>query len=219
MLRNRNSDDMKHPLRHLYVPGLILLPALLSGGEALAERIYKWVDESGEIQYGDRVPPQYATRERSVINDQGRTVKVYDAAKTPEEKAEAEALVQQRAKEKKLAEQQAVHDHSLLSTYSNEEDMLLARDSKVASVETLIQLTNSRLDSMQKRLNELTNDAAEFERSGKKLPEGLVNQMKNIKEQIRHNEAFVKNKHNEKEQIARKFDEDIKRYRELTAKR
>jgi hypothetical protein len=210
---------MRHPFRHLYVPCLILLPALLSGGEALAERIYKWVDENGEIQYGDRVPPQYATRERSVINDQGRTVKVYDAAKTPEEKAEAQALMQQRAEEKKLAEQQAVHDHSLLSTYSSEEDMLLARDSKVASVETLIQLTNSRLDSMQKRLNELTNDAAEFERSGKKLPEGLVNQMKNIKEQIRQNEAFVKNKQNEKEQIARKFDEDIKRYRELTAKR
>ena len=95
----------------------------------------------------------------------------------------------------------------------------MARDSKVASVETLIQLTKSRLDSMQKRLNELTDEAAEFERSGKKLPEGLVNQMKNIKEQIENNDDFLKNKQTEKEQIASKFDEDIKRYRELTSGR
>jgi len=210
---------MKNPHRHLYVSCLILLPALLSGGEVLAERIYKWVDENGEIQYGDRVPPRYATMERSVINDQGRTVKVYEAPKSPEEKAEAQALAKQRAEEKKIAEQEAVRDHSLLSTYSSEEDMLMARDSKVASVETLIQLTKSRLDSMQKRLNELTDEAAEFERSGKKLPEGLVNQMKNIKEQIENNDDFLKNKQTEKEQIASKFDEDIKRYRELTSAR
>jgi Domain of unknown function (DUF4124) len=208
---------MKHPLRHL--PCLILLPALLSGTEALAERIFKWVDENGKTQYGDRVPPQYATTERSVINDQGRTLKVYEAAKSPEEKAEAQALMKQRAEEKKLAEQQAVRDHSLLSTYSSEEDMLLARDSKIESVETLIQLTNSRLVSMQKRLDELTNDAAEFERSGKKLPEGLVNQMKNTKDQIRQNDEFVKTKQNEKEEITRKFSEDIKRYRELISRR
>jgi hypothetical protein len=219
MLPNRNSDDMKHTLRHLCLPCLVLLPALLLGSDALGERIYKWVDENGEIQYGDRVPPQYATRERSVINDQGRTVKVYEAAKTPEERAAAQALKQQKAEEKKLAEQQAILDHSLISTYSNEEDMLMARDSKLASMETLIQLTNSRLDSMQRRLDELTNDAAEFERSGKKLPEGLVNQMKKTKEQILQNEEFIKSKQIEKEQIARKFDDDIKRYRELRANR
>jgi hypothetical protein len=219
MLRNRNCDDMKNSHLHLYVSCLILLPVLLSGGQVLAERIYKWVDENGDIQYGDRVPPRYATTERSVMNDQGQTVKIYEAPKSPEEKAEAQALVNQQAEKRKIAEQQAVRDHSLFSTYSSEEDMLMARDSKVTSVETLIQLTNSRLDSMQKRLNELTNEAAEFERSGKKPPEWLANQMKRIKDQIRQNEAFVKAKLDEKEQIASKFDEDIKRYRELTSGR
>ena len=209
---------MRYRKRSRYLPCLVLLPALLSGGQAFAERIYKWVDENGEIQYGDRVPPKYSSQERSVIDDQGRTVKVYEAAKTPEQKAAAEALAKKQAEQKKLAEQQAVRDHSLLATYSSEEDMLQAHDSKIASVDTLIQLTNSRIESMQKRLGELTNDAAEFERSGKKLPEGLVNQMKNIKEQIQKNESFVDHKEKEKQQIAQKFDEDLKRYRELTSK-
>ena len=209
---------MRYYTRQCCLTCLILLPALLCGGEVCAERIFKWVDENGKIQYGDRVPPQYATTQRSLIDDEGRTVKVYEAAKTPEEKAEAQALAKQKAEEEKLAEQQAVRDHSLLSTYSSEEDMLMARDSKVASVETLIQLTNSRLESMQKRLDELNSEAAEFERDGKKLPEPLVSQMKNTKEQIQQNEEFVKSKEKEKEQITQKFDDDIKRYRELTSK-
>jgi hypothetical protein len=209
---------MKRSPRSPYLTCLALLPALFLGGEALAERVYKWVDENGEIQYGDRVPPRYASKERRVIDDQGRTIKVYEAAKTPEQKAEAEALARRQAEQKRLAEQQAVRDHSLLATYSSAEDMLQAHDNKIASMETLIQLTNSRINSMQKRLGELTSDAAEFERSGKPLPEGLVNQMKNIQEQIQQNEAFAKQKEKEKNQIAQKFDEDLKRYRELTAK-
>jgi hypothetical protein len=210
---------MKYPHLFLSLSCLFLISALLSDGKAVAEHIFKWIDENGDIQYGDRVPPQYATKERSVIDDQGRTVKVYGAAKSPEEKAAAQALLKQQAEVQKLNRQQVARDNSLLSTYSSEEDLLMARDSQVASVETLIQLTNSRLDSMQKRLDELTNDAAGFERSDKKLPEGLVNQMKNIKEQIEHNNDFLKAKQKEKEQIARKFDEDIKRYRELTSGR
>jgi len=204
---------------HHHIPCLILLPALLMGSEVLAERIFKWVDEEGNTQYGDRVPPQYSNQERSVINDQGRTVKIYEAAKTPEEKATAEHLAREKADQKKLADQQVVRDHSLLSTYSSEEDMLQARDGKVASVDTLIQLTDSRLDSMEKHLHELTDDAAEFERSGKRLPEGLVNQMKNTREQIKQNQEFIKVKRREKDEIAKKFDVDIKRYRELTTKR
>jgi hypothetical protein len=208
---------MKHFLPRLAC--LILLPALLSGGTAFAERIYKWVDDNGKVQYGDRVPPQYASKERTVIDDQGRIVKIYPAAKTPEEKAAADALAKQKAKQEKLDQQQSLRDHTLLSTYSSEQDMLMARDGKVASVETLIQLTNSRIEIMKKRLAELTEDAAEFERSGKKLPEGLLSQIKTIRDQIQKNEDFANKKRLEKEQIAHRFDEDIKRYRELTSRR
>ena len=39
-------------------------------------------------------------------------------------------------------------------------------------VESLIQLTHSRIESMQDRLEALTEDAAGYERSGKQLPAG-----------------------------------------------
>lgn len=206
---------MKPVLHHIRC--LIIVPALLLGSAVAAERTFKWVDENGQVHYGDRVPPRYVDKERREMNEQGRTVRIYEAPKTPEQKAREQRLAVVAAAKKKLAEKQHRRDRMLLATYSSEEDMLLARDGKVESVETLIQLTRRRIASMERRLRELTDEAAEYERSGKKLPVGLEDQLASIRKQISENEAFVKQKEQEKEAIARQFDADIARFRELTS--
>jgi hypothetical protein len=195
----------------------LLVPALLCATTAFAERTFKWVDNEGHIHYGNRVPPEYAKQERKVINNRGRTVKIYDAAKTPEQWEKEQHLTKQAAKNKEIADKQAIHDRSLLATYSSEQDMLLAKNGKVASIEALLQLTNSRIASMQERLHKLTEEAATYERSGKALPKSLEFQLKNLREQITINEAFAKEKELERTTISSQFDTDIARYIELTA--
>ena len=195
----------------------IFLPALLITSAAVAERTFKWVDNEGQVHYGNRVPPEYAKAERKVINEQGRIVKVYEAAKSPEEKAAAQKAADLEARKKVHNEKQAIHDRSLLATYASEQDMQLARDGRVASVEALLQLTNSRIESMKQRLLGLTEEAATYERSGKKLPHTLESQIKNLRAQITKNDAFVKEKEQELDDINRQFDNDISRFIELTA--
>ena len=195
----------------------IFLPALLVASTAVAERMFKWTDNEGQVHYGNRIPPEYARMERREINEQGRTVKIYEAAKTPEEKAAAKKAADLESRKKVLAEKQAIHDHSLLATYASEQDMQLARDGKVASIEALLQLTSSRIESMQQRLLGLTEEAATYERSGKQLPHFLERQIKNLRAQITKNEVFVKEKAQELEDLNRQFDTDISRYIELTA--
>jgi hypothetical protein len=202
-------------LHHIY-RCLILLPLLFSASAVHAERTFRWIDEDGQVNYGDRVPPRYAIKERKEINEQGRTVKVYAAPRTPEQKAEDRRQAIIAAAKKKIAERRLRHDRTLLATYSSEEDMQLARDGKVASVETLIQLTHRRIKSMQKRLLKLTDEAAEYERSGKELPSGLQQQIISLREQIIQNENFVKDKDREMEAIRLQFIADIKRFTELT---
>ncbi len=195
----------------------LLLPALLCASSAFAERTFKWVDNEGHVHYGNRVPPEYAKQERKVINERGRTVKVYDAAKTPEQWEKQQQLKEEAARNKVLAEKQAVQDRSLLATYSSEQDMLLAKNSKIASVDALLHLTNSRIVSMQERLHKLTEEAATYERSGKALPLSLKSQLENLRKQITTNEAFIKQKELERTAINNQFDADIARYIELTA--
>jgi hypothetical protein len=195
----------------------VLLPALLVATAAVAERTFKWTDSEGQVHYGNRVPPEYAQMERRVINEQGRTVKVYEAAKTPDERAAAEKAAELEARKKALDEEQATHDRSLLATYASEQDMQLAREGKVASIEALLQLTNSRIESMKQRLHGLTEEAATYERSGKQLPHTVESQINNLRSQITRNEAFVKEKEQELGDINKQFDADINRFIELTA--
>ena len=195
---------------------LLLLPALCCATTAFGERTFKWVDNEGQTHYGNRVPPEYAKLERKVINERGRTVRVYDAVKTPEQFEQDRQLAKTEARKKDLARKQAIRDRSLLATYSSEQDMLLAKDGKVASVDALLQLTNSRIQSMKERLLILTEEAATYERSGKALPALLESQINNLREQIITNEAFIKEKESERTEIVRRFDADIKRYIELT---
>jgi len=198
---------------------MLLLPVLLASGGAAAERTFRWVDNEGQVHYGSQVPPEYAKAERRVINDQGRTVKVYEAAKTPEQKAAAKAAADAAAKKKALADKRAIHDRSLLATYASEQDMQQARDGKLTSVDALLQLTNSRIISMKERLLGLSEEAATYERSGKPLPATLEGQIKNLRQQLIRNEAFVGEKRQELVEIKARFDADMNRYMELTADR
>ena len=51
---------------------------------------YKWTDEQGIVHYGDSIPPQYAQKERTVLNSRGVEVRKLDAQKTPEQLATAD---------------------------------------------------------------------------------------------------------------------------------
>jgi chromosome segregation ATPase len=195
---------------------LLLLPAILVSGNALGERLYKWVDAEGQVHYSNRLPPEASKQRREIINEQGRTIKVYQAPLTPEEKREEERLQALEKKRLELAEKRAIHDRSLLATYSNTDDMHVAMQGKLDAVESLIKLTNSRINSLQNRLLELTEEAASYERSGRQLPDNLQRQISNLRNQIDQNKAFVEDKKLEMEDIRLQSEADIRRFKELT---
>ena len=196
---------------------LLLLTMLLVASSAFCERMYKWVDENGQVHYSNQLPPEAAQRKREVINDQGRTLKVYQAPLTPEEKIEAKRLAELEARKKELAEKRANHDRSLLATYASKKDMYPVRDAKIAAIESQIIVTNSRISSMQNRLLELTGEAAKYERSGKQPPASLLSRISNLRKQIERNKEFVEDKKREIEDINLQFESDIRRYSELTS--
>lgn len=199
----------------LIVPVLCLTAASAAMAEKAA-RMYKWVDADGNVQYSNRLPPEATQAERKVINDQGRVLKVYSAPQSEEEKAEARRLAELEAKRKERERKRAIHDRSLLATYANIDDMRNAQDGKITMVESLVQLTHSRITSMEERLVTLTEEAARYERSGKSLPLTLQQQIQNLRDQIAHNSQFASDKEAEIVEIKAQFERDIRRYEQLT---
>lgn len=203
------------------IPTLRLLVILSTAMAATAsygeKRTYKWVDADGNVTYSSRMPPESTQHERKVINRQGRVIKIYSAPLTAEEKVEQQRLAELAAKKKERARKRAIHDRSLLATYSSVEDMEKAREDKISLIKSLMHLTNSRIKSMQQRLLILSEEAAQFERSGQQLPFTLHSQITNLRDQIAHNKQFVKDKAVEMKEVNHQIDRDIARYRELTA--
>ncbi len=51
-----------------YATLLMLLLALTGAEPVPAGKLYKWVDEKGQVHYGDNIPPEYAEQGRSELN-------------------------------------------------------------------------------------------------------------------------------------------------------
>lgn len=182
---------------------------------ALAGKLYKWVDENGQVRYGDRIPPRYAKQRQETLNERGIVVETRAAAKTAEQLAEEQRQARLAAEEKRRRDEQAAKDRILLDTFTNEDEMIMTRDGKIEAVEAVIRVTHGRIDNLRQRLAQETTQAANIERAGKPVPETIRRQIAESRKQIRQNLAYIERKKAEQQDIRRKFEADIQRFREL----
>jgi len=204
---------------HSRLSAISLATLLLAATAANAERTFKWIDAQGNTHYGDRIPMQSAAQRREEINEQGRTLKAYDKPATAEEISEQKRQARLRFEEQKLQEEQAKQDRQLLATYANENDILIARDNKIDAIKEFIHMTDIRIDSLQKRLAELTEEAADYEGRGKPVPEFVQHQTASIRDQIDQNREIITLKQAEMEKINETYAAEMLRYQTLQNRR
>lgn len=187
----------------------------LSAVSAHAGKLYKWVDESGQVRYGDSIPPQYARKSNQTLNQQGIVVEQKAAAKTREQIAQEERIKQAEAEAERIRLEKAYQDRILLDTFTNEDEMVMTRDGKIEAIEAVIRVTNGRSEKLKQRLAELKTRAANLERSGRQVPESLNGEIAESRQQIQQNRHYVVNRETEQQRIRDKFEADIRRFREL----
>ena len=190
-----------------------MLPAAQAG------KLYKWVDENGQIRYGDRIPPQYARKSNETLNQQGITVDRKEAAKTPEQIAAAQRLEEARQAAERVQQEKDRKDRILLDTFTNEDEMVLTRDGKIEAIEAIIRVTNGRTEKLKLRLSELKTRAANIERSGKPVSAKLNAEISETRQQIAQNFTYVKRRNSDQQLIREQFEVDIARFRELQAEK
>jgi len=190
-----------------------MLPATQAG------KLYKWVDENGQIRYGDRIPPQYARKSNETLNQQGITVERKEAAKTPEQIAAAQRLEEAREAAERVQQKKDRKDRILLDTFTNEDEMVLTRDGKIEAIEAIIRVTNGRTEKLKLRLSELKTRAANIERSGKPVSDKLNAEISETRQQIAQNFTYVKSRNSDQQLIREQYEVDIARFRELQAEK
>lgn len=190
-----------------------MLPATQAG------KLYKWVDENGQIRYGDRIPPQYARKSNETLNQQGITVDRQEAAKTPEQIAAAQRLEEAREAAERVQQEKDLKDRILLDTFTNEDEMVLTRDGKIEAIEAIIRVTNGRTEKLKLRLSKLKTRAANIERSGKPVSDKLNAEIRETRQQIAQNFIYLKSRSSDQQLIREQYEVDIARFRELQAEK
>lgn len=202
----------KHPFWQLAVLIFAFLFGLMpvQGG-----KLFKWVDEHGQIRYGDRVPPQFAKQKQDTLNDQGIVVNTRAAAKTREQLAEEQRLAAIAAEKKRIRDAAAAYDRVLLDTYTTEDDIIMTRNGKIDAIEAAIRLTRARTEKTKQRLLGLTQRAASMERMGRPVPDPLRKEINDARAQIGYNKTYIANREEEQQTVRKKFEADLTRFREL----
>lgn len=193
---------------------LLTAGALSSAGYA-AGKLYKWVDDKGEVHYGDKIPPEYAQQGHTELNKQGVTVKTTEGVKTEAQLAEEQRKQQAAADEKRRADEQAARDKVLLNTYASETDITQTRDRKLAALDGEIVMNTGYSEKLKKHLEDLRKEAGVFERQGKPVLEKLQKDIRETRAQDEKYSAFIKAKLAEQDTIKRQAGADLQRFREL----
>ncbi len=170
-----------------------------------------WKTADGVRECGYQVPNEYQKGRIEVLNKNGVVVRIIAAPKNKEELAEDARHKKQLAK---IAERKR-KDRLLLRTFTTERDLIIARDNKVSAVQSLIEITQSNNNNVQYNLQNLREQAGNYERGGKPLPKSLLEKIKSSDAQISYNNTNIKKRQSEIAKIKKEYKFNLERFRYL----
>jgi Domain of unknown function (DUF4124) len=174
---------------------------------------YKWTDDQGIVHYGDSIPPQYAQKERSILNSRGVEVRKLDAQKTPEQLA-AEARTEGDVVKQKQ------HDAFLMNTYTSVKDIEALRDLRLDQLHGQRVAAEQYVDSLHARLSALQDRAKSFKPysprpAAHRMPDDVAEDLVHTLNELRTQNNALVAKTEEETTLKAQFQADIERYQEL----
>jgi hypothetical protein len=198
----------------------LVLPSDSNAQQGTERKMYKWTDENGIVHYTETIPPEYANRDREVLNDQGVRVATEEGEVTPEERAELERRAAIAESERQERLDVARRDRMLLETYISVTDIEDLRDRRIELLGSQIKVTDLYLGNLRKRLVTLQEEASNYKPYTTKpdapqIPENMAAEMSRTVELIKIYETTLARTRADQQKLRESFDKDIARFREL----
>lgn len=196
-----------------------LLLATIVTSAAMAQTVYRWVDENGEVHYGHAVPAEHAHRGYDRLRRDGTVRERVAPAMSPEERAErAERLAREAEMEAEQRSQES-RDRMLLASYRTEEDIINTMEVQIARVDAQRDDVNSDLDRVTQRFETLIGQAAEETREGRIVPEQLRQNIQASRDRMAELRDRLDELDDEEEGLRNDYAAQLERFRELTGAR
>ncbi len=165
------------------------------------------------VHYGDHIPPQYAAKDRAILNGQGVEVGHLDAQKTPEQAA---TVAREREAQMKLRQ----HDAFLITTYTSIKDIEALRDARLDQLRGQRAAGEQYTESLRTRLATLQTRALNFlpyssRPDARRMPDDLAENLVRTVNELNAQGHELAVKTQEETTLRAQFQADIERYRAL----
>src|SRR5436190_8022867 len=202
--------------RSVLLAGVLLLLALAYTASRDAHAVtYKWVDDKGIVHYSDKIPPDAVNRGHVELDKQGVHLKKTDAALSPEEARVRAADSERQRQEAKEREVLARRDRALLASYTREEDLDLARQRALTTIDGQMQSARVYAAALVKRQQELSDKKQSFGDKG--APPAIERELESVDSELAKTNALIDTKKQESLAVAARYDADKQRWRVLKA--
>lgn len=192
---------------------LMVVLALVVSTTALAQKkkMVCWTDDAGVRACGDSVPPQFAKKERAILNERGVVVDTKAREKTTADLADDE----RKSRAALEAQKQAEYDGYLLQSFQTVTDLEAARDERLNTLKGRLRLAEKSLAGSEAGVKTLNEGVEATRKAGREPDAKQLQQLKDYQSGLTDNRRAVAGLTVERQQVAAKFERDIARYRQL----
>ena len=194
---------------------IVLVIAIATLSFAAEAQSYRCVGKDGKKYYGQSIPPACLGMPVEELNAQGMVTKRFDAAASAAEREKKAADEEERKKREAVTKEEGRRNRALLATYTDEKDIESSRARALQGNEAAVKDIQRRIEALRKRQDELKKEL-DFFQGKNKPPAKLSDDIRNIDFDVKTQDELMAAKKKEVALINSRYDEDKKRYMELT---
>lgn len=204
---------------------LVSLPAVAQRGsgkpqnspQSSSREVICCHDASSQRVCGDTLPSQCKDRAYKVYNQQGILLREVAPPLTAAERAARDQAAEKQKQVDAAAREQRRKDQALRETYSNVDDIDRMRAQTEADIRKSIAESEARLAAAIQRRKKLMDEAEFYPRGD--MPANIAKGLRDEEVEIKAQQDMIASKKLELDAAHRKYDEDKRRYLEISRPR
>ncbi|MGW8270161.1 MAG: DUF4124 domain-containing protein [Burkholderiales bacterium] len=178
---------------------------------------YRCTGKDGKRYYGQTIPRPCIGQVVEQLNPQGLVIRRIEPRRSADDR-EAKAAEEKKRREEELARREELRrNRALLATYTSVDDIESARARALEGNARTLKDVNQRIAEIRARQEELAKEIESYE--SKPVPIELKREAENARFNLQAQEGLRDAKLKEAQAINTRYDEDRRRYVELTQPR
>jgi len=217
---------MEHKISKAIIAALLINATLVAAGPKKEQKVYRWVDENGEVHYTQSLPPDFKDKKHDVLDESGMVreegeslvppppppkVEEEDPGELPRDSSglkRPKPLYTEEQKQEKM-------DRFLLLRYDSEQEIEDAMTVEIKQLEYDRRLMQQSRDSMLQAYTGQIKQAANRQRSGKEVEQKEIASIMQLQARLEVNDGELASLKTREDDIRQNFGAELERYRYL----